>query len=133
MRKLITALLATFAIVACDSTTAPDLTPFAGNYGLRSVNDTLLPYTVYQHIDTTIAIAADTFFLGVNGVFLNATRYRRTTTAGVDFLADSIGGTWTVRGSDLEIIATNGSGLTATIGPTSFTTVGGGNKAVYSK
>ncbi|MEP6618505.1 MAG: hypothetical protein ABJE47_04290 [bacterium] len=133
MRKHIAVILATFAIVACDSVTAPDLTTFAGNYALRSVNDTVLPYTVIQQSAYSLAITADTIFMSVNGIFVDVTHYKQNTNDVIDFPADSLGGEWTVDGTTVTFHATSGQIFSGDIGSSTITIIGAGAKAIYSR
>ncbi len=86
MRRLAIAVLGFAAIVACDSNKVTvDLSADAGNYVLRSLNDTVLPYTYTQDSVLTILITADTIFMGVDGHFLDRTHYLRIQSGVTDF------------------------------------------------
>lgn len=133
MRKLIVAALAAVGIVACRSSSAPDLTTYAGNYVLRSINDTLMPYTVAQSTNYLLQISADTIFMATNGTFVDATHYKRTNNGVIDSPADSLGGVWRVDGANLTFQAVTGDLFSANLTGSTITLVGSGSKAVYTK
>ena len=133
MRKLITVVVAMIAIMACGSATGPDLTTYAGNYALRSVNDTLLPYVVDKQANYLLEITTDTIYVAVKGTFVDVTHYRRTNAAVIDFPADSLRGAWAISGSTMTFRAVSGEVFNATLSGSTITVVGSGARAVYSK
>jgi hypothetical protein len=135
MRRLAIAVLGFAAIVACDSNKVTvDLSADAGNYVLRSLNDTVLPYTYTKDSVLTILITADTIFMGVDGHFLDRTHYLRTQSGVTDFPIDSTAGSWTEEGATV-IFSDDLSGytFTADFSGTSLIMVGGGLKATYTR
>ena len=134
MRRLAAGILVSFAIVACGSDAiAPDLTPYAGSYTLRSINDFPLPYAVLQQTDLKLEVTADTMVMTTSGSFKDITHYRRTRTAAIDFPADTLNGSWTVRGQTITFTAQTGGVFSGNIGVTSFSIVGSATTSIYSK
>ena len=121
------------ATIACRTNTVPDLTPYAGNYVLRTVNDTPLPYRVHAVADTTIDIVADTIFMSASGSFIDATHYRDSASTVVMLTSNSLSGNWTVSGSTVTFDAVSGDLFTGALTGATITIVGGGARAVYSK
>jgi hypothetical protein len=135
MRKL-AVLMALIAAIACgDSTTAPDLTDSAGNYVMRTINGSPLPFTVLTTADVKLEITAETLYMTTNGRFSDVTRYRRTSlgAGAVDFPADTLGGEWTIRGQTVSLKGTNGFTFTANLVGNSLTMEGNGLSFVYTK
>jgi hypothetical protein len=137
MRKLLTVLLAVAAIGACNASTdvlsSDDRTSAAGNYGLVSVNDTLLPYPLLAGTGHVLELTADTVFMNVNGAFLDITRYRDTNLGVITPLSDSLGGAWRLNGSTVTFNGVNGSQFTATLSGRQMRINGSGLVTVYSK
>ena len=126
-------LLGLIAAAACADATAPDLTPYAGNYTLRTINGGPLPYAVLQAPDVKLEITADTIVLTTNGRFADLTHYRRARSTGIDFPADTLNGAWTVRGQTITFTAQAGDIFSGTITGTTFSLVGNATTSVYAR
>ena len=134
MRTLPAAALLLVAAIACkDATTAPDLTEYAGNYVMRTINGNALPFTVLTTTDVKLEITSDTMFLSSNGAFRDVTRYRRTTNGVVDLPADTLLGDWTIRGQTVTISTDNGFEFRANLVGNTMTIEGTGVTTVYTR
>ena len=135
MRRLLAAVLFTAAVAACDTspTNSTDLSADAGNYALRTLNDTVLPYTILNTATLRLEVLGDTLFLGVNGSFTDRTHYRRTQNSVIDFPADTTSGSWSERGSTVTFKATSGEVFVANFVGSQLVIVGSGLRAVYTK
>jgi hypothetical protein len=134
MRRLIAAVLSFAAVVACDSNKiSADLSADAGNYVLRSLNDTVLPYTVLNTASLSIVILSDTIFMGLDGRFTDRTHYQRTSSGVTDFPADTTTGSWDEQGATVTFTASTGDTFSANFVGESLVMLGGGLKATYTK
>src|SRR5437763_1184374 len=89
MRRIRLALLAIAAVAACDNTlTGTVPAEDAGNYVLRSMNDTLLPYLVLVQGTTQVYVIGDTIFMGVDGRYTDRSHFRRLLNGVEDFPVD---------------------------------------------
>ena len=133
MRWLASATLGLLAIAACSNVIAPDLTTYAGDYTLRMINDGTLPYAVLQQTDLKLEITADTMSMTTNGVFRDITHYRRTRVTVIDYPADTLNGSWTVRGQTITFTAQSGAIFAGTVGVSSFSIIGSATTSIYRK
>jgi hypothetical protein len=133
MRRLSFVALAVI-IVACDTAPTGTVNPEdAGNYVLRSINDTLLPYTLLNNSSIQLSVVSDTIFMGVDGRFVDRTHYRRVLNGVTDFPADTLSGTWTVKGATVAFTSSTGENFAATLSAQQLIMVGGGLKSTYTK
>ena len=103
MRRLFPGILLATALLACSADTiTEDRTPYAGDYQLRTINGFPLPYAVIQSTAQTLEITDETFSLAASGAFVDITHYRRTRSPTVEFPADTLRGTFTVRGQTVN-------------------------------
>jgi hypothetical protein len=134
MRRSSLGIIFATALLACSaSTITDDLTPFAGDYTLRSVNGFPLPYAIQQTTAQTLEITDETFSLTSSGGFVDITHYRRTVTPTVDFPADTLRGTFTVRGQTANFTTSAGSVFTGTMGTSQFSIEGTSTILLYQK
>lgn len=124
-------------ILACgsgESATGPN-TSIAGAYGLRTLNDSAPPYTLYNQGSSRLDLLADTFYLDRAGTFREITRYRQTLAGTTTMPIDSVTGTWGVQGTSTLVLKEAGTGTTlqGTIQGNSFAIMEQGVRAVYSK
>src|SRR4051812_45749223 len=116
MRKLVFAVsaLAIVTVIACsDSATGTVNAADAGNYVLRTMNDTGLPFKVFSDATQRDDIMADTIFMGVDGRFTDKT-YRRLTQSGTVTLPVQVtSGTWAEKGATVIFSGSDGSLVTA--------------------
>lgn len=135
-RVLAAAVASTLAVSACDSVapTDPAVIAIAGNYVLRSINDTLLPYTVQTSATAHDDIVADTLNLGLNGVFLDRSFFRHVVTGSTDtFDSQALDGYLAVSGSTVNFLVNGAIVVSGTINGTTLTLTGNGNTSVYTK
>jgi hypothetical protein len=135
MRRSLPLVLLAAALLACsaDNITTDDLTPYAGDYQLRAVNGFPLPYAILNTTALTLEITDETFSLASSGAFVDITHYRRTQNPNVDFPADTLRGTFTVRGQTANFTTNTGSMFVGTMGTSSFSVDGSSTQLVYSK
>jgi hypothetical protein len=134
MRRLSLGVLFAAALLACsaDSIT-DDVTPYAGDYTLRSINSFPLPYAVLKTDAETLEITDETFTLISTGGFVDITHYRRTVTPTVDFPSDTLRGTFTVRGQTINLTTSAGVVFTGTMGSGQFSIEGSSVILIYQK
>ena len=134
MRRLSLGILFVTALLACSaSTITDDLTPYGGDYTLRSVNGFPLPYAIQKTTAITLEITDEAFSLTSSGSFLDITHYRRTQNPIVDFPADTLRGTYTVRGQTANFTTNAGSVFTGTMGNSQFSIQGSSTILLYQK
>ncbi|MEP7001261.1 MAG: hypothetical protein ABI969_12330 [bacterium] len=130
---LVIALLMNAAACGADITLA-DVAPYAGNYTLRSVNSFPLPYAILQSNSVRLEITDEAFSLATNSTFNDVTNYRRTSALGViDHPADTLTGTYDIRGQTISFTTSSGALLSGQVGATSFTVIGNSTVFLYSK
>ena len=128
-----TAVVLLFALVACGAdSTSPDMTSASGDYALRTVNNFPLPVTVLTQTNLKLEILSETLYVKPSGTFSDVTHYRRTTAEVVDTPADTLSGTWSVKGTVVTFIAGN-STFTGTMGGVSILIEGDGLAFRYIK
>ena len=132
MRQIATAVVVC-GIIACGASTSPDLTSSAGNYSLRSINDSVLPFTVQTRADYRLEITSDTIRMALNGEFTDVTHYRETSGTAIGYPADSLGGAWTIQGQTVLFTATTGDIFNGNLSGSTLTIIGSAYKAIYSK
>jgi hypothetical protein len=134
MRRSSLGIIFATALLACSADTiTDDVTPYAGDYTLRSVNGFPLPYAIAITTDETLEITDETFSLISTGEFVDITHYRRTRTPTVDFPADTLRGTFTVRGQTANFTDTAGDVFTGTMGTSQFSIEGTSTVLLYQK
>ncbi|CAN5819207.1 hypothetical protein BH11GEM2_BH11GEM2_05380 [soil metagenome] len=134
MRRSFPFLLLATALLACSANTiTDDLTQFGGDYILRSVNGFPLPYAIQQSAAGSLEITDETFSLSAGGGFLDITHYRKTQNPTVTFPADTLRGTYTVRGQTANFTTSGGSVFTGTMGASQFTIQGSSTILLYQK
>ena len=127
------ALLASSAACGADITLA-DVTPYVGNYTLRTINAFPLPYAILQSTEVRLEITEESFSLAANSSFQDVTNYRRTKASGViDYPADTLTGTYEIRGQTISFKTSNGASLSGQVGLTSFTVIGSSTIFLYAK
>jgi len=100
----------------------------------RTINGGTLPVRVLTQTNLTLDIAAETLFMTSGGTFSDVTHYIRSDSVGtVDLPADTLGGTWTVKGNVVSYSATNGSTFVGTFGGGSILIEGVGLSFRYIK
>jgi len=134
-RRLLTVLLGIVAVGACESNaTDPAVSAAAGNYVLRTINDTNLPYTVTQTTGYHIDITAETLGIALDGTFLDITRLRQTDSTNASiFSADTLDGYIQVSGPTVTFI--NGQQILgqAVLQGSTLTLSGSGVTSVYTR
>ena len=134
MRRSALGILFAIALLGCSaSTITDDLTPFGGDYTLRSVNGFPLPYAVQQSTAGTLEILDETFSLSAGGSFLDVTHYRKTQNPNVTFPADTLRGTYTVRGQTANFTTSKGDVFTGIMGTSQFTVQGSSAILLYQR
>ena len=135
MRRSLPFVLLATALLACsaDTITSDDLTPYAGDYTLRTVNGFALPYAVIKSTALTLEITDETFSLSANGSFIDITHYRRNQNPTIDFPVDTLRGTFTVRGQTANFTTSNGSVFIGTMGSSDFSVEGSSTTLYYKK
>ena len=104
-----------------------------GRHALRTINDGTLPYAVLQQTDLKLEITADTMSMTTNGVFRDITHYRRTRVTVIDYPADTLNGSWTMRGQTITFTAQSGAIFAGTVGVSSFSIIGSATTSIYRK
>ena len=133
MRRLFPGILLATALLACSADTiTEDRTPYAGDYQLRTINGFPLPYAVIQSTAQTLEITDETFSLAASGAFVDITHYRRTRSPTVEFPADTLRGTFTVRGQTVNFTTSKGDIFAGTVGSSAFS-IEGSPTLFYSK
>jgi hypothetical protein len=135
MRRLLAALFAVSAVIACDSVpTGTVNSADAGNYVLRTLNDSGLPFLYASTPTSSFVILADTIFMGVDGSFTDKTYSQLTQNGTTTSPVDVSTGTWTERGSVVTFKQDGGGGdITAALQGNQLVIVGDGRRAVYTK
>jgi hypothetical protein len=134
MRRSSIGIIFATALLACSaSTITDDLTPYAGDYTLRSINGFPLPYAIQQTTALTLEELDETFTLTTSGGFVDITHYRRTQNPIVDFPADTLRGTFTVRGQTANFTTSAGDLFTGTMGTSQFSIEGSSAIFIYQK
>ena len=134
MRRLVVTVLAITALWACnDSPTGTVNAADAGNYVLRTINDTIMPYTLIADGTTTLDIVADTIFMGVDGHFTDRTHQRLQQNGTTTFPVNVTTGTWSEKGSTVLFDGDDGSTITAGFAGTSLIILGSNLRAVYTR
>jgi hypothetical protein len=134
-RRLILAFALLMSGAACGSDiTLADVTPYAGNYTLRSINSFPLPYAILQSTDVRLEITDEAFSLATNSSFKDVTNYRRTSAIGViDYPADTLTGSYEIRGQTISFTTSSGALFSGQVGVTSFTVIGNSTVFLYAK
>jgi hypothetical protein len=134
MHRSFPLLLLATALLACSADTiTDDRTPYAGDYKLLSFNGFPLPYAILTSTAQTIEITDEKFSLTASGSYVDITHYRRTITPTVDFPADTLSGTFTLRGQTINFTTTKGDVFVGTMGTSQFTIDGSSTTLLYSK
>ena len=134
MRRSSLGVLFAAALLACSaSTITDDLTPYAGDYTLRSVNGFPLPYAIQKTSSSTLEITDETFSLTSAGGFVDITHYRHTVTPTVEFPTDTLRGTYTVRGQTASFTTTGGTVFRGTMGSSQFSLEGSSTILLYQR
>ena len=134
MRRSSLGILCAIALLGCRANTiTEDVTPYVGDYTLRSVNGFALPYAILKTTAVTLEILDETFSLSANGSFQDVTHYRRTQNPTVDFPADTLRGTFTVRGQTASFTTSTGSVFSGTMGTSEFSVEGSSTLLLYKK
>ncbi len=134
MRRSSLGILFAIALLACRAgIITDDVTPYVGDYTLRTVNGFALPYAILKSSSVTLEITDETFSLYANGAFFDVTHYRRTQTPTVDFPADTLRGTFTVRGQTANFTTSTGTVFSGTIGASDFSVEGSSTILYYKK
>jgi hypothetical protein len=134
MRRLLAALFAISAVIACDSVpTGTVNSADAGNYVLRTLNDTVLPFVYAANGADQFVILADTIFMGVDGTFTDKTYSLLTQSGTTTTPVDVTTGTWSERGSVVTFKQSTGGDISAALQGNQLVIVGDGRRAVYTK
>jgi hypothetical protein len=133
-RALGAAFVGIVAIAACKSTSATDpaVSAAAGNYVLRTINDTVLPYTVSQSSTYRRDITADTLRIGLDGAFLDVTRFRLDSIA-TTFPADTLTGVIQVSGTTVTFLVGSQVLAAGSLSGSTLTLSGNGARSVYTR
>ena len=122
------------ALAACGGdSTSPDMTSLSGDYVLRTVNGGALPITVLTNGNLKLEIASETLFVKSSGAFSDVTHYRRTIVEVVDTPADTLGGTWSSKGTVVNFSGADGSLFTGAVGGAALVIEGNGLSFRYIK
>lgn len=138
MRTLAAVSLLVLAIAACAPTEpgSQDRSATAGQYALRTVNDTAPPYVVLRGTTFAVQILSDTLNLGADGAYRGIAHYKRTNTdLTTQAIVDTVQGTWIILGSSVSLKSSGGDLSTAlsSVSSTRLTVTGGGLVTVYTK
>lgn len=134
MRRSSLGILFATALLACSADTiTDDLSSYGGDYTLRSVNSFPLPYAIQKTTAITLEILDETFSLTSSGSFVDITHYRRTQNPIVDFPADTLRGTYTVRGQTANFTTTAGDVFSGTMGTGQFSIEGTSAVLLYQR
>ncbi len=106
MRRL-TVLLA-FLIACGGDSTSPNSDDISGNYTLRTVNGSALPFSI-QSGTTTLTVLSDALTVGSNGTWSEVTSYRQTVNGQTTTGTGTDGGTWVRAGSQVSLHSSAGS------------------------
>jgi hypothetical protein len=134
MRRSSAGFLLAVVLLGCaaDGITA-DVSAYAGDYTLRSINGNTLPYAVQNTPTRTLAITSETFTLLATGSFVDITHYQDTQNSVVTYPADTLRGTFTVRGQTADFTTSKGDLFSGTMGAAQFTIEGSATVSLYSK
>ena len=133
-RAVVAAFVGIVAITACASTSATDpaVSAAAGNYVLRTINDTILPYTVSQTSTSRRVITADTLRIGLDGAFLDITCFRLDSIA-TTFPADTLVGVIQVNGTTVTFLAGSQVVAAGSLSGSTLTLSGNEATSVYTR
>jgi hypothetical protein len=135
MRRLVVTSLAIATLWACgdNSSTGTVNAADAGNYVLRTINDTIMPYTLVNSSTAQLSVLADTIFMGVDGHFTDRT-YQKLVQNGVTTLPVNVtDGTWSEKGATVVFNGNDGSVITASFQGSSLVILGSNLRAVYTR
>lgn len=121
-------------LAACGGdSTSPDVTSLSGDYVLRTVNGGALPITVLTNGNLKLEITSETLFVKSSAVFLDVTHYKRTNLDVIDTPADTLGGTWSAKGTVVNFAGSDGSQFIGTVGGAALVIEGNGLSFQYIK
>jgi hypothetical protein len=134
MRRLSAGILFAAALLGCaaDAITA-DVSAYAGDYSLISINGNTLPYSLSNTPTLVLIETSETFTLLANGGFIDITHYQRTQNSVTDYPADTLSGTFTVRGQTANFTTSAGDLFAGTMGASQFTIEGSSTVFFYKK
>ncbi len=134
MRRSYLGIVLATALLACSADNITDnLSSYGGDYTLRSVNGFPLPYAIQKTTAITLEILDETFSLTSGGSFVDITHYRRTQNPTVDFPADTLRGTYTVRGQTANFTTSAGDVFSGTMGTSQFSIEGTSTVLLYQR
>ena len=134
MRRSFLGILCGIALLGCRADLiTEDVTPYVGEYTLRTVNGFGLPYAILKSSAVTLEIIDETFSLSPNGSFQDVTHYRRTQNPVIDFPVDTLRGTFTVRGQTASFTTSTGIVFAGTMGTSDFSVEGSSTTLYYKK
>ena len=134
MRRSSIGVLLVVALLACNAEQiSADPSAFAGDYLLRSINGNALPYALANTATLTLTETSETFSLLSSGNFVDITHYQRTQNGVTDAPADTLMGTFVVRGQTINFTDTKGDLFAGTMGTSDFTVEGSSTVFYYSK
>jgi hypothetical protein len=127
--------LAAFVACGSDSSTNPGAN-VAGNYSLRTVNGSQLPYTLSSSGVNKLEITDDVVIINDGGTYTESGHTRTTTSTGVTTQSVVDAGTYTLNGTAITFRSSvDGSSTFGTVSGSTLTIadVNAGISAVYSK
>lgn len=136
MRRMLVTIctLAIAALSGCgsDSATAPTTVSAIGTWNLTTINGAPLPFT-FQAANPKLEILSDQYILAADGTFTESFQLRATDGTGISTQAFSDRGTYSVNGTALVVVYTDGSRLTASLSANAVTIAQQGAALVYSR
>lgn len=131
MRTLIAGLA--LALVACggDSATGANTTP--GTYLMRTLNGQALPYVIAQTGANKSELTDDAVTLNAGGTYTETGHVRNTTNGQVTTQSHVDAGSFTLNGTAITLLSTDGTSVSGTLNGSTLTVVEQGLSAVYTK
>jgi hypothetical protein len=125
---------AAVALTACgsDGSTAPTPASVAGTWNLTTINGSPLPF-VLQALDPKVEILSDQITASSNGTFSDTYQFRFTQGTTVTTQTATDVGTYTLNGTAVSFIFSDGSSATGTISGNTITVAESGFSSVYKK
>ena len=133
MRRIMM-VLALAAAAACGDSSTGISGSVAGTYTLRSINGTVLPYTVLSSGTTKIEVIDDVITLNTNGTYTETGHTRTTTNGSASTDTGTDTGTYTTAGTSITL-RSSGDGTTTvgTVNAGTLTIVDQGLSAVFTQ
>jgi len=125
-----TVLLGLLVLAACSEVTAPSI---AMEYELVSINGGALPVVLLSDYDSTVEVISDVVTLRADSTFVEIARLRGALLGSTLVVTDSVSGTWSVAGTELQLLLANARVSRFQMAGTAITQTVGGRTFVYQR